>query len=193
MAIVAAMVNEVTANNKTKIDLILDELTGDVIKAVGNGRLKIRAGNIEPLTIRGKYNIESGKYDFNFQSFIKKPFDLIPEAGNFIEWTGDPYEADLHIDARYTAERISLNELVGTGNFSNAVRTYRGGVYVIAGLRNKLSKPDIKFSLAFPPGNPISTDNEFSQFISKLTNNFSSLWSWHSSKSFESCCSFFLL
>ena len=159
---------EVTANNKTKIDLIMDELTGDVIKAVGNGRLKIRAGNIEPLTIRGKYNIESGKYDFNFQSFIKKPFDLIPEAGNFIEWTGDPYEADLHIDARYTAERISLNELVGTGNFSNAVRTYRGGVYVIAGLRNKLSKPDIKFSLAFPPGNPISTDNEFTQFISRL-------------------------
>lgn len=159
---------EVTANNKTKIDLILDELTGDVIKAVGNGRLKIRAGNIEPLTIRGKYNIESGKYDFNFQSFIKKPFDLISEAGNFIEWTGDPYEADLHIDARYTAERISLNELVGTSNFSNAVRTYRGGVYVIAGLRNKLSHPDIKFSLAFPPGNPISTDNEFSQFISRL-------------------------
>jgi len=159
---------EVTANNKTKIDLIMDELTGDVIKAVGNGRLKIRAGNIEPLTIRGKYNIEAGKYDFNFQSFIKKPFDLIPEAGNYIEWTGDPYEADLHIDARYTAERISLNELVGTGNFSNAVRTYRGGVYVIAGLRNKLSQPDIKFSLAFPPGNPISSDNEFSQFISRL-------------------------
>jgi len=159
---------EVTANNKTKIDLIMDELTGDVIKAVGNGRIKIRAGNIEPLTIRGKYNIESGKYDFNFQSFIKKPFDLIPEAGNYIEWTGDPYEADLHIDARYTADRISLNELVGASNFSNAVRTYRGSVYVIAALRNKLSHPDIKFSLAFPPGNPISSDNEFSQFISRL-------------------------
>ena len=159
---------EVTANNKTKIDLIMDELTGDVIKAVGNGRIKIRAGNIEPLTIRGKYNIESGKYDFNFQSFIKKPFELIPEAGNYIEWTGDPYEADLHIDARYTAERISLNELVGGANFSNAVRTYRGSVFVIAALRNKLSQPDIKFSLAFPPGNPISSDNEFSQFISRL-------------------------
>jgi hypothetical protein len=57
---------------------------------------------------------------------------------------------------------------VGGSNFSNAVRTYRGSVYVIAGLRNKLSQPDIKFSLAFPPGNPISTDNEFSQFISRL-------------------------
>ncbi len=159
---------EVTANNKTQIDVIMDELTGDVIKAVGNGRIKIRAGNIEPLTIRGKYNIESGKYDFNFQSFIKKPFDLIPEAGNFIEWTGNPYQADIHIDARYTAQRVSLNELVGTANFSNAVRTYRGNVFVIAALRNKLAQPDIRFSLAFPQGNPISSDNEFSQFITRL-------------------------
>lgn len=159
---------DVSANNKTQIDVILDELTGDVIKAVGNGRIKIRAGNIEPLTMRGKYNIERGKYDFNFQSFIRKPFELIPEAGNFIEWTGNPYEADIHVDARYTAERVSLNELVGNANFSNAVKSYRGNVYVIAALRNKLARPDIQFSLAFPPGNPISTDNEFSQFISRL-------------------------
>ena len=159
---------EVTANNKTQIDVILDELTGDVIKGVGNGRIKIRAGNIEPLTIRGKYNIERGKYDFNFQSFIKKPFELIPEAGNFIEWTGDPMEADIHIDARYTAERVSLTELAGSGNFSNAVRSYRGSVYVNAALRDKLSQPSIKFTLAFPQGNPMSADNEFSQFISRL-------------------------
>jgi hypothetical protein len=159
---------DVSADNKTQIDVILDDLTGDVIKAVGNGRIKIRAGNIEPLTMRGKYNIEKGKYDFNFQSIIKKPFDLIPEAGNFIEWTGNPYEANIHVDARYTAERVSLNELVGNANFSNAVKSYRGNVYVIAALRNKLSKPDIQFTLAFPPGNPISTDNEFSQFITRL-------------------------
>lgn len=159
---------DVSADNKTQIDVILDELTGDVIKAVGNGRIKIRAGNIEPLTMRGKYNIERGKYDFNFQSFIRKPFELIPEAGNFIEWSGNPYEADIHVDARYTAERVSLNELVGNANFSTAVKSYRGNVYVIAALRNKLARPDIKFTLAFPPGNPISTDNEFSQFITRL-------------------------
>jgi len=159
---------EVTANNKTQIDVILDELTGDVIKGVGEGRIKIRAGNIEPLTMRGKYNIESGNYDFNFQSFIKKPFELIPEAGNYIEWNGNPYDADIHIDAKYTAQNVSLNDLVGTANFSNAVKGYRGSVYVIAALRNKLLQPEIKFSLAFPQGNPISSDNEFSQFISRL-------------------------
>ncbi len=159
---------DLSANNKTKIDVILDELTGDIIKAKGNGRLKIRAGNIEPLSIRGKYNIESGNYDFNFQSFIKKPFELIPEIGNYIEWTGNPYDAEIHVDARYTADRISLNELVGSANFSNAVKSYRGSVYVIAALRNKLFQPNIKFSIAFPQGNPISSDNEFSQFITRL-------------------------
>ena len=159
---------DLSANNKTKIDVILDELTGDVIKAKGNGRLKIRAGNIEPLSIRGKYNIESGNYDFNFQSFIKKPFELIPDIGNYIEWTGNPYEADMHVDARYKADRISLNSLVGSANFSNAVKTYQGSVYVIAALRNKLFQPDIKFSIAFPQGSPISSDNEFSQFINRL-------------------------
>jgi hypothetical protein len=159
---------DLSANNKTKIDVILDELTGDIIKAKGNGRLKIRAGNIEPLSIRGKYNIESGNYDFNFQSFIKKPFELIPEIGNYIEWTGNPYDAEIHVDARYTADRISLNELVGSANFSNAVKSYRGSVYVIAALRNKLFQPSIKFSIAFPQGNPISSDNEFSQFITRL-------------------------
>ncbi len=159
---------DLSANNKTKIDVILDELTGDIIKAKGNGRLKIRAGNMEPLNIRGKYNIESGNYDFNFQSFIKKPFELIPDIGNYIEWTGNPYEAEMHVDARYTADRISLNELVGSANFSNAVKSYRGSVYVIASLRNKLFQPSIKFNIAFPQGNPISSDNEFSQFISRL-------------------------
>ncbi len=56
----------ITANNKAKIDVILDDLTGDVIKATGNGRLRIKAGTSDPLTITGKYNIESGNYDFNF-------------------------------------------------------------------------------------------------------------------------------
>jgi hypothetical protein len=103
---------DLTATNKTEIDVILDDLTGDVIKATGNGRLRIRAGTTEPLTIRGRYNIEKGNYDFNFQSFIRKPFVLMPNAGNYIEWTGDPFKADIRIDAQYTAERIAMYDLV---------------------------------------------------------------------------------
>ena len=159
---------DITANNKTQIDVILDDLTGDVIKATGNGRLKIRAGTTEPLTIRGRYNIERGSYDFNFQSFIRKPFVLLPDAGNFIEWTGDPFKADIHIDAQYTAERIALYDLVSNLNLSGAAQGYRGEVYVIAELRDKLTKPDIHFRLDFPQGSPVKSDNELSQYITRL-------------------------
>jgi hypothetical protein len=159
---------DLTANNKVSIDVILDDLTGDVIKAVGNGRLKIHAGTSDPLTIRGRYNIDRGSYDFNFQSFIRKPFVLLQDAGNYIEWNGDPFKADVHIDALYTAERISMSELVGNNNFSGAVKAYRGDVYVIAQLRDKLNLPTIKFKLDFPQGSPIKTDNEFTAFLNRI-------------------------
>ncbi len=159
---------DITANNKVAIDVIMDDLTGDVIKAVGNGRLRIKAGTNDPLTIKGRYNIEKGNYDFSFQSILKKPFELLPNAGNFIEWNGDPFKAELHIDAQYTAERVSLTELIGNNSFSGTVKGYRGDVYVIASLRNELSKPDISFRLDFPQGSPIKSDNEFAQFLAKI-------------------------
>ncbi len=159
---------DLTVNKNVMIDVILDEQTGDVIKAVGNGKLLIRAGTTEPLSIRGRYNIDKGSYVFNFQGLIRKPFELLPDAGNYIEWSGDPFRADMHIDAQYTAERVSLSELVGNNTFSGAVKGYRGDVYVIAQLREKLSKPDIKFRLDFPQTSPIKSDNEFSQYLVRL-------------------------
>ena len=159
---------DITVNNKVAIDVVLDELTGDIIKAVGNGRLRIKAGSTEPLTIKGRYNIEKGSYDFNFQSLLKKPFELLPNAGNFIEWNGDPFKAELHIDAQYTAERVSISDLIGNNSFSSSVKGYRGDVYVIASLRNELSKPDIKFKLDFPQSSPIKNDNDFAAFLTRI-------------------------
>ncbi len=159
---------DITANNKTQIDVILDELAGDVIKATGNGRLRIRAGTSDPLSIRGRYNIERGKYDFNLQGLVRKPFELLPEAGNYIEWTGDPYKADVHIDAQYTAERVSLSDLIGSNNFNGTIKAYRGDVYVVVQLREQLLKPNISFKLDFPQGSPAKIDNDFSQYISRI-------------------------
>lgn len=160
---------DIYANNYVMIDVILDELTGDVIKSKkGNGVLKIKAGTTEPLSITGRYNIDEGSYDFNFQSLVRKPFLLLPDAGNYISWSGDPYKADMHIDAQYIAERVSLGDLIGGLNISSEVKGYRGDVYVIAQLREKLTRPDIKFRLDFPQGSPMKTDNDFAQFLVRL-------------------------
>jgi hypothetical protein len=162
---------DLTANKKVTVDVILDELAGDVIKANGNGRLRIKAGTSEKLDIRGRYTIESGKYDFNFQSIIKRPFDLTAGDGNYIEWSGDAMNADMHLAARYTAKYVSLKDLIGNQSFStsdNALRAQRDDVYVIATLNGKLSKPDIKFKIDFPSNSPAKTDANFAQFLSRL-------------------------
>ncbi len=159
---------DITATNDVMIDVILDEANGDVIKAIGSGRLVIKAGTTEPLNIRGRYNIERGSYVFNLQNILHKPFELLPDAGNFIEWNGDPFKADIHIDAQYTAERISLSELVSSLQLGPAVRGYRGDVYIIAQLRDKLNKPGITFKIDFPQGSAVKSDNEFMQYMSRL-------------------------
>ena len=93
---------------------------------------------------------------------------LLPNTNNYIEWNGDPYKATMSIDAQYTAERISLSDLIGNNIFSGSVRGYRGDVYVIAELRNQLSQPDISFRLDFPQGSPVKNDNEFSAFLNRI-------------------------
>ena len=160
---------DLTANNKAQIDMILDELSGDVIKATGNGRLQIKVPATGDITMNGRYNIESGRYDFNFQSFIRKPFDLMPDAGSYIEWNGKPFDAKINIDAQYTAPRVSLNDLVSNqGTVGGTIKGYRGDVYVIASLTGNLTRPLIKFRLDFPSNTVIKNDPDFNLFLSRL-------------------------
>ena len=161
---------DLTANNKARIEVILDELTGDVISATGNGRIKINVPANGDMTMSGRYNIESGNYNFNFQSFIRKPFELRENAGNYIEWTGDPYKAEMHIDAVYAAKNVSFGDLLSnTGyNLEGPVAGYRGDVYVVATLTGILTSPQIKFSFDFPQGTPIQSDNDLKLFLNKV-------------------------
>lgn len=164
---------DLTANNKAQIDVILDPVTGDVISATGNGRMRINVPDAGDMTMNGRYNIESGQYNFNFQSFLRKPFYLKKDAGNYIEWNGNPYRAQMKIDAQYIAKNVSFNDLLSnTGiNLGSTVSGYRGEVYVIAHLTGNLSNPDIRFSFEFPSGSPIENDNNLQLFLTKVEND----------------------
>ncbi|MEO6188221.1 MAG: translocation/assembly module TamB domain-containing protein, partial [Ginsengibacter sp.] len=149
---------ELTANPFAKIDVILDETTGDVIQAQGSGKLYISAGTKDPLTIRGRYDVQDGQYTFNFQTFLKTPFNL--ESG-FIEWQGDPYLANLNIDAVYTAQNVLLNNIPTVTGFSNT----RGNVDIIFKLRGTLKDPRPEFEFQFPFDNPLKSDPIASEYL----------------------------
>jgi hypothetical protein len=148
----------VKANNYANVYVILDPLTGDIIKTNGNGQLQIRVGTTEDMDIRGRYNIDKGSYNFNFQSFIRKPFVFRRDADNYIQWTGDPYNADINVEAVYEAENVRFTDLGINFTNSPAIKAFRGPVLVIATLRNKLTKPDIDFQIELPPNSPLKND-----------------------------------
>ncbi|MEO8720898.1 MAG: translocation/assembly module TamB domain-containing protein [Ginsengibacter sp.] len=149
---------ELTANPLVKIDVILDETTGDVIKAQGSGKLNITAGTKDPLSIRGRYDIEQGQYTFNFQTFLKTPFTL---QQGYIEWQGDPYLANMNIDAIYRAENVNLNNIPT----STGYRNINGDVDIIFKLRGTLKSPQPEFEFQFPFDNPLKSDPIASEFL----------------------------
>jgi hypothetical protein len=161
---------DIKANNKVTVSVILDELTGDIIEATGNGRLLIKVPALGDVIMNGRYNVEQGNYNFNFQSLVKKPFELLPEQNSYIEWKGNPYDASINITARYTAKNVNISDLISTSGFllDPSVQGYRGDVYVIADLIGKLSQPQINFRLDFPQGSAIRSNDNFNRLLAKM-------------------------
>lgn len=168
---------DIAANNYADMYVILDELTGDIIQANGHGNIKLRAGTDGDFTIMGRYDIDRGNYNFNFQSVLRKPFKLREGVGNYIQWKGDPFDADIKIDAEYRAENVRFSDLGldqfsiqsgGSSNVNNNVRKYRGEVVVVASLTDKLMHPEIRFQIELPQGSALKNDPDAIAILQRI-------------------------
>lgn len=139
-----------SASPACKIDVILDEATGDVIKGRGNGLLNIHVGSREPLTIRGRYDITDGEYTFNFQTFLKKYFTI--KRGSIV-WNGDPYLATIKIDAEYLAKNVDISSLASSKGFKQ-----KQNITIISHLTGSLQRPIIDFDFELPANSEIKDD-----------------------------------
>ena len=149
---------DITANNYANVYVIIDPLTRDIIKANGHGNLHLHVGTTEDMDIRGRYEIDRGNYNFSFQSFIKKPFVFKEGVGNYIQWTGNPYDADINIQAVYEADNVQFADLgynLAGSTEGEKLKSYHGKVWVIATLSKSLMKPDISFEIGLPPNSDL--------------------------------------
>ena len=140
----------IAANPACKVDVILDEATGDVIKGSGSGLINVRVGNREPLTVRGNYELSNGEYTFNFQTFFKRPFTL--KRGT-LSWSGNPYEAILDIDAEYLAKNVDISSILQSGGYKK-----REDIIILSHLKGKLSSPEIDFEFKVPERSELNRD-----------------------------------
>jgi TamB, inner membrane protein subunit of TAM complex len=156
---------DLAANPLLKMNVILDELTGDIISANGVGNIKLHTGTSDRMTLNGRYNIASGKYQFNFQNIFNKPFLLEPGSGSYISWTGDPYDAEININATYVAEKVRMSTLFDSQSSSGTVTDVNSDVLkemsdvrVLCNLTGTLSAPNPTFQIEIPPNSPVKNN-----------------------------------
>ena len=129
------------------LTVIMDPVGGDRIKATGSGHMRLTYNNQGELQTFGKYTLEKGTYNFTLQDVILKDFTI--RDGSSISFQGDPYAANLDLEAVYS---LNANLLDLDDSFGNDKALNRTNVPVHALLRAKgiISQPEISFDLEFP-------------------------------------------
>ena len=157
---------ELTATPSTEVQLVIDPTVGDIIKGRGNGTLNMRivpSSNI--FDMYGDYTITEGSYLFTLQNIINKRFVI--NSGSTIQWTGDPLDARLNIDAVYKL-KASLQPLLSSTTLDNVTRAVP--VECIINLTERLTAPTVTFDIKVP-----NADSEIQNAVANLLNNQQSI------------------
>jgi len=146
---------DLTVTDLAEIQLIFDEQTGDIIKGRGEGNIRLGINREGEFTMYGGYQIVRGEYLFTLLNFVNKPF--VVTKGGTINWYGDPYGAQINLDATYEINTSVYNfvkeelELLRTVRPRLLVEASKATkVVVTMHLAGDLMKPNITFGLNFP-------------------------------------------
>ncbi len=89
-----------------KVKLIFDKDIGDEIAAHGQGDLQMGVDQYGELTLSGIYTVTDGVYNFAMGPYRQ---NFLIEPGGTVQWTGDPYAANLDIKTYYrTTANLSV-------------------------------------------------------------------------------------
>ena len=134
---------KINANPNAAIRLLMDATTNDYITLRGNGDLQATFYNKGGFNMFGTYRISEGTYGITIQNIIKKNF--VFKEGGTILFNGDPYNANLNMQAQHTVNGVSLSDLNVGKSFSNTVR-----VNCLMNISGQPRAPIIEFDLDIP-------------------------------------------
>lgn len=145
-----------TITEDANVDIIFDENTGEVLRGVGSGDLTLAMDRLGNFNMYGNYVISKGDYLFTNFRVVRKPFELL--RGGEIRWDGDPYDAQLNVQAKYKDLQAPVYNLIqeyitdpggAQQNLYDQSRE-RTDVDLMMKLTGSLLHPDIGFDISFP-------------------------------------------
>jgi hypothetical protein len=139
---------QVDITPQAQMILVMDPIGGDRIKANGSGNLRMTYGSVDnDLRMYGTYTLDQGSYNFTLQDIIIKDFTI--KSGSSITFHGDPYSAQLDIDAIY-ALNANLSDLDESFSQDKDLNRTNVPVHALLQVNGDMRQPDISFDLEFP-------------------------------------------
>ncbi len=132
----------ITAPVGSTVHLVIDPLLGDVINAVGSGRVQLLRTEGEFFTY-GRFDVDSGDYLFTAGEVFFRRF-LIDDGS--ISWDGDPLNANLDIDAAYRTR-------ASTDGLTDACGSTMIPLVIRMNVLGRVAAPNVELSLAIDRDN----------------------------------------
>ena len=128
--------------------LVMDPVGGDRIRAFGSGDMRLTYNSTEnDIRMYGTYTLDRGNYNFTLQDIIIK--DFIIDAGSSITFRGDPYSAQLNIEAAYQLN-ANLTDLDESFALDKDLNRTNVPVQALLKVSGDMRQPDLDFDLRFP-------------------------------------------
>ncbi len=139
---------QVDATPDATLRIIMDPVAEDDISARGTGSIRMDYYNKGDVRMFGSYNINQGVYKFSLQELIRK--DFVIQDGSTISFNGLPENASLDINATYTVNSASLNDLMPTEALGDDLGQTNVKVNCLMSLDGDLTAPTLSFNLELP-------------------------------------------
>jgi hypothetical protein len=136
------------------VRILFDEKAGDIMEGKGTGNIEFSVNRAGEISMKGRYNIESGRYTYTINDFLfNKPFRV--EPGGSIVWDGDPFLALIDVTAVYEGKKrikplALIEEYISTESTIYPEAKILTAFELKLLLTGNLLEPNIDFFMDFP-------------------------------------------
>ena len=140
-------------DKQATLRLLMDPSSTDSLVVKGDAALSFAIDRSGKISLTGAYNLNDGSYLVSLESVIKRKFDI--DQGSTIVWSGDPYDAELTLNAKYSVRAAPIDLVADqTSGLSESDKNgykQRYPFQVLLKLRGKILHPEISFEIQLMP------------------------------------------
>ena len=132
-------------NESLEVKVYTNLQADDYISLYGSGPINAIYDDKAGFSMKGHLNLTRGSCKFTVQDIFTKVFDIT--KGSTLTFNGDPYKAELNLNAKYLVPSASLSDLT-----TEIARRKTVKVNCIMDITGTLASPNLAFDLELPEG-----------------------------------------